>query len=86
MLKPGKVREDDYGNLSFEFDDGTWAGADWEPIGELGDGQGGGFEEDGVEVGNSGLTVEEVLQLANANIGVMSGWVPITFPKQEKED
>lgn len=79
-MKTGLVKEDDYGNLSFNFDDGTFASAYWIPEGELGDGQGGGFDEDNVEVGDSGLSVAEVVRLADANAGVMGGWVHITQP------
>lgn len=66
-MKNGTVSEDDYGNLHFQFDDGTEAVASWEPEGELGDGQGGGFDEDSVEVCDSGLTPEQIVRLANAN-------------------
>lgn len=80
-MKTGLVKESDYGNLSFKFEDGTTAIAYWIPEGDYGDGDGGGFDEDSVEVGDSGLSAAEVVRLANANTGVMGRWVPIKQPR-----
>ncbi len=76
-MKSGIVREGEYGGLTFKFDDGTVAHAGWIPEGELGDGQGGGFEEDAVDVGDSGLTAAEIVDLAYKNTGCGGSFVQI---------
>ncbi len=80
-MKPGKVRGNDYGGVHFKFDDGTEAQADWVPNGELGDGSGGGYEEDEAYPLDSGLTPEQVVELANTNAMAANCWNPIIQPK-----
>ena len=73
----GTVDRDCWGNLTFEFEDGTWAVAEWCPFGEHGDGQGGEFNEENIKIGeNAKITVEQLLELAYKNFGAMNS--PIT--------
>jgi hypothetical protein len=61
----GTFKSDDYGNVHFQFDDGTWAVANWESFGS---GQGGEYNPFDVE-GNTKLESKEIVKLAYANTG-----------------
>ncbi len=68
MTIAGTAKTDDYGNVHFAFDDGTFATVYWIPTGELDDGQGGGFEEDEIET-DSTILPSELVRLAYLNDG-----------------
>jgi hypothetical protein len=81
-VKTGTKREDDNGNMHFKFDDGTFAIVYWEPHGELGDGDGGYFEEDEIET-DTDLDIEFLAKLAHANIGPEG---PIVWPEEGQQE
>ncbi|MHC4816874.1 MAG: hypothetical protein ACYTF8_02265 [Planctomycetota bacterium] len=70
--KLGTFTEDDYGNITFRFDDGTFAKVYWVPYGEPGDGSGGEYagshSSRGVEH-DTEYTDAELADLAYANTG-----------------
>ena len=77
----GTFTEDDYGNLTFTFEDGTWAKVYWQPYGAISlgaeEGHGGEFDEEQVET-NSEHAPADLVRLAYANTGRRPG--PITLP------
>ena len=77
----GTSKINDHGTITFNFEDGTEAIITWEPYGEGGDGEGGSYSEENIEVNTSQFTSSEIVQLAYWND--MSG--SIRAPEELRE-